>query len=137
MTMLDEISAEISYAIENFVHSLEGYLVISQPLLSYVWRITPHNIKSPVVFALRLIKKHFREFEFPVEETFGLGKGKRSSDSLFVFRVSLAVVVSNYCASIQSCFVLRVFVAKILADPHVEQSFEWSKCIEASFLGQP
>src|SRR5258708_36997182 len=93
MTTLDKVSVEVSDAIENFVHSLESYLVISQPFLSHIRRIPYNCIKAPVFFALRLIKEHFGELKLPVEEAFVLRECQCGLNRRLVFLVDFTVIV--------------------------------------------
>ncbi|HYT41747.1 MAG TPA: hypothetical protein VEP90_05335, partial [Methylomirabilota bacterium] len=87
MTALDKVRVEIGYAIENLVSGLESGFIITQSLLAHIRRIPHHRIKSPLLFALHLIKKNFRELKFPVKETLRPGERESIFESFFVIGI--------------------------------------------------
>ncbi len=135
MTTFDEVSVEVSYAIENFVYGLEGYLVISQPFLPYIWGISDHRIKSPIIPTFRLIEEHFGKLQFPVEEAFCPGKGQGCLNGLLIFLVHFAIVIVDNRPCTILCDAFRALIAEVLADPDIQQAFERGEGIVGPFVG--
>src|SRR6266700_522207 len=137
MAALNEDGVEVGYAIEHFVHRLERSLVISQALLPYI-RWTPHNYnKASISLALRLVVERFGELQVPVEEVFVIGKNQRGLNRPPVFLVSLAVIAGNNCSCIHACGDARLLVAKVFADPHVQQPLERREGVICALVGFP
>src|SRR5438067_627673 len=93
MTPLNKVGIEVSYAIENFVHSLESYFVVSQPFLSNVWWIPYYCIKSPALLTFLSIIKYFGELKLPMEEAFSLGECQCGFYRVLILLVGFTVVV--------------------------------------------
>src|SRR5260370_8757550 len=137
MTTLDEVSIQVSYAIENFVHSLESYFVVSQPFLSNIWRIPYYRIKSPVFLALRLIKEHFGKLKLPVEEAFVLRECQWRLYRLLIFLVSFTVIVVDDRSGVFFSDVLCSLYTEISTYPSVHQPSGLAGAFVGSRVGRP
>src|SRR5258708_14756942 len=135
MPTLDEVSIQVSYAIETFVHSLESYFVVSQPFMSNRWRIRYYRIKAPVFLALRLIKEHFGKLKLPVEEAFVLRECQCRLYRLLIFLVSFTVIVVDDRSGVFLSDVLCSLDTEIFTYPYVQQAFEWGDGIVGSLVG--
>src|SRR2546421_1713219 len=135
MAPLYKVGIQVSYAIEDLIHSLESYLVISQPFLAYIRRIPHNRIKSPALLAFLRIIKHFGELKLPVEEAFVLRECQCGLYRLLILLVGFTVVVVNDGSGVFLGDVLCSLNTEIFTDPYVEQAFEWGEGVVGSLVG--